>query len=102
MLRNHQFAEQEQSPLQLNKDYLSYDKKSLFTNGPITKTIEYILCEIYVPNKLPKLCSRLIFKRLYLKLTTESTYIINSKFYKQSNGCTMGGPSSVKFVEDSL
>ena len=53
--------------------------------------------EIYINNKLPKLCSRLIFKRLLLKLTTESTYMFNSKFYKQSDGCTMGGPLSVTF-----
>ena len=73
---------QEQSPLQLDEEYVSYDIESLFTNVPITETIEYILDEIYVKNKLPKLCSRLIFKRLLLKLTTESTYMFNSKFYK--------------------
>ena len=88
---------QEQSPLQLDEEYVSYDIESLFTNVPITETIEYILDEIYVKNKLPKLCSRLIFKRLLLKLTTESTYMFNSKFYKQSDGCTMGGPLSVTF-----
>ena len=53
--------------------------------------------EIYINNKLPKLCSRLIFKRLLLKLTTESTYMFNSKFYKPSDGCTMGGHLSVTF-----
>ena len=67
------------------------------TNVLITETIEYILDEIYVHNKLPKLCSRLIFKRLLLKLTTKSTFKFNSKFYKQSDGCTMGGPLSVTF-----
>ena len=36
-------------------------------------------------------------KRLLLKLTTESTFIFNDKFYKQSDGCTMGGPLSVIF-----
>ena len=51
---------QEQSPLQLDNEYVSYDIESLFTNVPITETIEYILDEIYVKNKLPKLCSRLI------------------------------------------
>ena len=76
---------------------MSYDIESLFTNVPITETVEYILDEIYVKNELPKLCSRLIFKRLLLKLTTESTYMFNSKFYKQSDGCTMGGPLSVTF-----
>ena len=76
---------------------MSCDIESLFANVPITETIEYILDEIYVHNKLPKLCSRLIFKRLLLKLTTKSTFKFNSKFYKQSDGCTMGGPLSVTF-----
>ena len=86
MLQGHQLAEQEQSQPQLEKDYMPYDNESLFPNVPITETIEFILDEIYVPNKLPKLCSGLIFKRLLLKLTTESIYMFNSKFYKQSDG----------------
>ena len=40
-----------------------------------------------------------IFKRLLLKLTTENTYMLNSKFYKQVDGCSMGGPHSVIFTE---
>ena len=80
---------QKQSPLQLDEEYV--------TNVLITEIIEYILDEIYVHNKLPKLCSRLIFKRLLLKLTTESTFMFNSKFYKQSDGCTMVDPLSVTF-----
>ena len=33
--------------------------------------------------------------RLLLKLTTENTFMLNSNFYKQTDGCTMGGPLSV-------
>ena len=71
--------------------------ESLFTNVPVHETIEYIINEIYVENKLPKLCSKLIFKRLLLKLTTENTFMLNSKFYKQVDRCPMGGPLSVIF-----
>ena len=74
-----------------------YDIESVFTYVPITETIDYILDEIYVHNRLSKLYSCLIFKRLLLKLTTENTYMFNSKFYKQSDGCTMGGPLPVTF-----
>ena len=49
-MEDHQFAEMEQSPLQLDEEY----------------------------DKLPKLCSCPIFKRILLKLTTESTYMFNS------------------------
>lgn len=66
---------QEQPPLDQNEEYESYDVESLFTNVPIAETIEYIWDEIYVHQKLAIICSRLIFRRLLLKLTTESTFI---------------------------
>ena len=68
-------------------------------NVPVHETIDYILQEIYVKEKLPKICSKLIMKRLLLKLTTENTFMLNSNFYKQIDGCTMGGPLSVIFSD---
>ena len=61
---------QQQDPLLPNEEYVPYDVQSLFTNVPIQETIDYILDEIYVKNKLTKIGSKLIFKRLLLKLTT--------------------------------
>ena len=61
---------QQQDLLLPNEEYVPYDVQSLFTNVPIQETIDYILDEIYVKNKLTKICSKLIFKRLLLKLTT--------------------------------
>ena len=74
---------------------MSYDVKSLFTTIPVRETINYILAEIYDHKKLKPICSKLIFKRLISKLTTESTFTFNIKYYKQTDGCTMGGPLSV-------
>ena len=54
---------------------------------------------MYVKNKLPKICSKLIFKRLLLKLMTENTFMFTSDFYKQTDGCTMGEPLSVIFSD---
>ena len=34
---------------------------------------------------------------MLLKLTTENTFMFISHFYKQTDGCTMGGPLSVIF-----
>ena len=34
---------QEQSPLQLDQEYVSFDIESLFTNAPISDTNEYIV-----------------------------------------------------------
>ena len=79
------------------KEYVSYDLESLFMNVPVHETIDYILQEIYVEEKLLKICSKLIMKFLLLKLTIESTFMLNSNFYKQIDGCTMGGPLSVIF-----
>ena len=79
-------------PLESDEQYVSYDVESLFTNIPLIDTINFILDEIYVNKKLQPICSRLIFKRLLMKLTTESTFIFNGTFYKQTDGCAMGGP----------
>ena len=61
----------EQDPLKSIERYVSHNVESLFTNVLVHETIEYIINEIYVENKLPKVCSKLIFKRLLPKLTTE-------------------------------
>ena len=97
ILNTQEFAKmiREQDPLKSNEQYVSEDVESLFANVPVHKTIEYIINEIYVENKLPKLGSKLIFKRLLLKLTTENTFMINSKFYKQVDGCSIQGPLSI-------
>ena len=87
----------EQPPLEENEKYVSHDAELLFTNTPIHDTIKYILEEIFTHNKLPHICSKFIFKKLLLKLATESTYIFQSQFYKQTDGCRTGGPLSVTF-----
>ena len=71
----------QQDPLP-DEEYVSYDVESLFTNVPVHETIDYILQEIYVKEKLLIICSKLIMKHLLLKLTTENTFMLNSNFYK--------------------
>ena len=86
-------------PLQEDEEDVSYDVESLFTNIPINETIDYILDQIYNKKKLKPICSKLIFKRLLLKLATEVTFTTNNNFFKQTDGCTMGGPLSVTFSD---
>ena len=88
-----------QPPLGEDEEYVSYDVESLFTNIPIEDTIKYIIKKIYVEDKLPKICTQLIFTRLLTKLTKESTFLFQGQLYKQSNGCTMGGPLSVTIAD---
>ena len=80
---------------------ISFNTKNKKLKGHMlkNKSAEHIVNEIYVENKLPKLCSKLIFKRLLLKLTTENTFMINSNLYKQVDGCSMGGVLSVIFFD---
>ena len=85
-------------PLKEDEEDVSYIE-SLFTNIPINDTIDYILDQIYVKHKLKTICRKLIFKRLLIRLSTEVTFIVNSKFCKQTDGCTMDGPLSVTFSD---
>ena len=86
-------------PLQDDEEDVSYDAESLFTNILIQETINYIIEQIYVHKKLTPICSKLIFRRLLIKLATECTFKFNNRFLKQVDGCTMGGPLSVTFSD---
>lgn len=87
----------EQPPLQEDEEYVSYDVESLFTNVPVKDTIDYIIDQVYNKRKLPIIATKLIFTRLLEKLSKENTFMFDGKFYKQTDGCTMGGPLSVVF-----
>ena len=82
-------------PLEDEEEDVSYDVESLFTNIPIEETVNYILDQIYVRKVIAPICTKLIFKRLLMKLATEVIFTFNNTFYRQTNGCTMGGPLSV-------
>ena len=82
-------------PLNNDEEYVLYDADSLFANIPLKETVDYILEEIYVGRKMKAICSKLIFKQLLYKLTTECTFQFNTKFFKQIDDCSMGGPLSV-------
>ena len=86
-------------PLQDDEEDVSYDVESLFTNIPIQETINYIIEQIYVHKKLTPVCSKLIFRRLLIKLATECTFKVNNRLLKQVDDCTMGRPLSVTFSD---
>ena len=76
-------------PLQDDEEDVPYDVESLLTNIPIQETINYINEQIYVHKKLTPICSKLIFRKLLIKLATECTFKFNNTFLKQVDGCTM-------------
>ena len=83
------------SPLQKNEEYVSYGVDSLFMNIPLKETIDYIIHKIYNETFLEPICKKFIFKQLLYKLTTDCTIQFNQRFYKQIDGCAMGGLLSV-------
>ena len=89
----------DQPPLNDDKEYVSYDVDSQFTNIPVAESIECIIHQIYTEKKIPPICIKLIFKRLLLKLTTECSFQFNHQLLKQVEGCTIGGSLSVTLAE---
>ena len=78
-----------------DEEYVSYNVVSLFTNIPLEETIDHIIESIYTHKKLPQICSKLIFRRVFEKITKDYTFGLCFKFYKQVNGCVTRGPLSV-------
>ena len=72
------------SPLQDDEEDISYDIESLLTNILIEQTINYIIEQIYVHKRLTPICSKLILRRLLIKLAPECTFKFNSRFLKTS------------------
>ena len=82
-------------PLKDDEEYVFYDVESLFTNVPLKETIDYMLEQIYLHNQLPIICGKLFFPKLFEKINTKISFQLNSWFFKQKDGCAMGGPLSV-------
>ena len=74
-------------PLQDGEVDVSYDIDSLYTNIPVEETINYIIEQIYVHKILVPICSKLIFRRLLIKLAAGCDF-------KQVNDCTVGASLS--------
>ena len=70
----------------------------LFTSISVERTINYIINQIYVQEEIEPLCKRPIFKKLLLKLTTESMFSANGKL-KQIDGFPMCGTIFVVFSD---
>ena len=45
--------------------------------------VEYIIEQIYVHKKLTPICSKLIFRRMLIKLATKCTFTFIGRFFKQ-------------------
>jgi Reverse transcriptase (RNA-dependent DNA polymerase) len=86
-----------------DKTMVSFDVTSLFTNVPLTYTIDLILDKMYPTCSLPckykqrsRLCvkckKRRDFEHLLRIATSKTHFIFDKKMYVQHNGVAMGAP----------
>ena len=76
-----------------SKYMCSFDIASLFTNIPLTETIQICMDTLYRNDEIqkPSVPERLL-KSLLIKATTEVIFSFNNKIYKQVDGVAMGSP----------
>ena len=71
----------------------SFDVVSLFTNIPLTETIDICLDSLYRDDKIPTPSQpEFLLRKLLLKATTEVEFSFNNVIYKQVDGVAMGSP----------
>ena len=70
--------------------FVSFDVVSLFTNVPLTETIE-LACNYVYSSRNPPAFDRKHFKKL-LNYATSGEFIYGDKLYKQVDGVAMGSP----------
>ena len=87
-------------PLEEDYGYVSYDEETLFTNIPLKETIDNTIDQIHVQKKLAPICTKLMIKRLLLKLATECKFTFLNSFYQQTDERAIGSPLAVTFSDN--
>ena len=83
---------------------ISFDETSLFTNVPLTRTINVILNRIYNEKLVNTTIKKNTMRKLLGGTCTKTTFMFNGNIYKQIDGVSMGaslGPvlANVKTTE---
>ena len=76
--------------LESNHKSISFDVKSLFTNVPISKTINVILKRIYDDKFVSTNLRKRPLKKLILDTCTKTAFTFNNKLYEQKDRVSMG------------
>ena len=69
---------------------ISFDVVSLFTNVPLTETIDMITERVYKSSTKPQF-DKLVFKKL-LEISTSGLFMYKNKLFRQIDGVSMGSP----------
>ncbi|CAF4325700.1 unnamed protein product [Rotaria sp. Silwood2] len=77
---------------------VSFDVASLYTNVPLTETIDIILKHLYDGHAKPPTISREDMKELLDLATKKSHFLFNGQLYDQIDGVSMGSPRQLNLV----
>ncbi|CAF4176923.1 unnamed protein product [Rotaria sp. Silwood2] len=78
---------------------VSFDIASLYTNVPLTETIEIILKRLYDGHAKPPAINQKDMKELLDLATKDSHFLSNGQLYDQIDGVSMGSPLAPLFAE---
>ena len=85
--------------------YVSLDVTSLFTNVPLTKTIDIVLDRGYKDHIINTTLKKNTLKKLLKDSCTKTAFLFNNKVYKQKDGVSMGsslGPVLANIIMTEL
>ena len=94
---------------------VSYDVQSLFTNVPLSKTVDICMDRLYRSSLVPPSIPEKVLRHLIKLCVVNNTFVFNGKVYEQQDGVAMGtslGPTLANiwmcyleeefFVNDSI
>ena len=76
----------------------SFDVQSLFTNIPLSETIDICINELFQNDDEVEGFSRKEMKDLLSLAANDCIFMFNNKFYVQTDGCAMGSPIGPSFA----
>ena len=71
--------------------FISYDVESLFTNVPLTETIDLAIDLIFTNNPTFPI-NKKDLKQLFMIATAQTHFLFDGKYYDQTDGVAMGSP----------
>ena len=80
-----------------NKQMISFDITSLFTNIPIMETIDFI-CDSLETHNIHVGLPKMTIKEMLLRCTMNVQFMFNGNFYRQIDGVAMGSPLGPLFA----
>ena len=85
--------------------YVSFDVKSLFTNVPLSKTIQVILDRVYKEKAIPTSLKQRTLKKLIKDTCSKTAFMFDGIIYEQIDGVSMGaalGPVLANIIMTEL